>query len=448
MKLAKKKSDTIDFGKSNFSRYRRLAKEGSWIVIGQIASIAASLVLVRVLTEHLAPTQYGQLALGLTVVGLVGQVVMGGIGNGISRFYSIAAEKQDLSGYLRASRRLMVYATGAVLVIGLILMTGLFWLGYSQWVGLAAAALVLSLLGAYNSSLSGIQNAARQRAVVAFHGGLDGWLKILLAVGVMLWLGNSSTAVVIGYALSSLLVTGSQFIFLRRLVKHPIKSNGANNEWINQLWTYSWPFSVWGIFTWMQQISDRWSLEAFANSAEVGQYAVLFQLGYTPINLATGLATSLLGPILFQRSGAAEDDARNRNVHQIVWRITLTGLLFTMFSFLLAMGLHQWIFRLFVATQFRAASYLLPWMVLSGGLFAAGQVLGLKLMSEIKSSSMISVKITTALLGIVCNIYGAAVAGLQGVVSALIAFSVIYFLWMVFLAYHCPEIVKTQADPI
>lgn len=203
--------------KRDFSRYRRLAKEGTWIIIGQIATVLGALVLVRVLTEHLVPVQYGQLALGLTVAGLVNQVVMG-VGNGIGRFYAIAAEKQDLGGYLRASRQLMFYATLAVLAIGLALMSGLLILGYSQWMGLAAAALLLSVLSGYNGSLSILQNAARQRAVVAFHSGLDAWLKILLALGVLFWLGSSSTAVVIGYALSALLVTGSQFIFLRRLI--------------------------------------------------------------------------------------------------------------------------------------------------------------------------------------------------------------------------------------
>jgi O-antigen/teichoic acid export membrane protein len=40
---------------------------------------AGALVLVRVLTEYLTPAQYGQLALGLTVAGLVNQVVMAGM---------------------------------------------------------------------------------------------------------------------------------------------------------------------------------------------------------------------------------------------------------------------------------------------------------------------------------------------------------------------------------
>ena len=144
------------------TRFRRLAQEGSWIILGQIVSVLASLVLVRVLTEKLSPVEYGQLSLGLTVAGLVNQVVMGGITAGIGRFYSIAAEKQDLGGYLHATRRLMLYATMAVVVISMLVFIGLLWLGYSNWIALAASALFFSVFSAFNSILSGIQNAARQ----------------------------------------------------------------------------------------------------------------------------------------------------------------------------------------------------------------------------------------------------------------------------------------------
>jgi O-antigen/teichoic acid export membrane protein len=420
----------------DFPRYRRLAREGSWIVLGQIVAVLGSLVLVRVLTEHLSPAEYGQLALGLTVAGLVNQVVMGGVTNGISRFYSIAAEQQDLGGYLSASWRLMGYATLAVLALGLVLIGGLRFLGYSQWLGLAVAALVFSVLSGYNSALSGLQNAARQRAVVAFHGGLDAWLKILLAVGVMLWLGSSSTAVVVGYALSSLLITGSQFVFLHRLIPGQRGQSGGASLWRRQMWAYSWPFSTWGIFTWMQQSSDRWALETLATTQDVGLYAVLFQLGYTPIALATSLVAAFLGPILYQRSGDAADAARNANVHRLAWRIMLLvmGLMLIVFS--LTLVLHDWIFRWLVAVDYRNVSYLLSWLVLAGGFFAAGQVLSLKMMSELKSTSLIGVKVGTAMLGVLFNFYGASVAGLNGIVVAAVAFSVIFFLWVFFLSFQ------------
>jgi O-antigen/teichoic acid export membrane protein len=424
------------------SRFRRLAKEGVWVLSGQVASVVGALVLVRVLTEYLEPAQYGQLALGLTVAGLVNQVVMGGVTAGIGRFYSIAAEKGDLSGYLHASRRLMDYATSAVVAIALLLMAGLLWLGYSQWMALATAALALSVLSGYNSSLSGIQNAARQRAVVAFHGGLDAWLKILLAVGVMLWLGSSSTAVVLGYALSSLLVTCSQLLFLRRLIHPQGKKPHEFTNWGQQIWAYSWPFSVWGVFTWAQQASDRWALQAFASTQDVGLYAVVFQLGYAPIGLATGMAMTFLGPILYQHSGSATDLSRNRSVHRIAWRITFAGLLMTALAFVLTLLLHEWIFQLLVAARYHSVSYLLPWMVLAGGIFAAGQMLALKLMSEMKSAVMTTAKIVTALLGVFLNVYGATKFGLQGVVAAVVAFSGIYFLWMAWLAQLPPALVS------
>lgn len=420
------------------ARFHRLAKEGSWIVAGQIAAILGALVLVRVLTEYLEPEQYGQLALGLTVASLVNQVVMGGVTMGISRFYSIAAEKNDLPGYLFASRRLMGFATAVVVAIAVVLMVGLLWLGYSQWIGLAAAALVFSVFSAYNGSLSCIQNAGRQRAVVAFHSGLDAWLKILLAIGVIFWLGSSSTAVILGYALSSLLVSGSQLFFMRRLNHSQDEKLQAPTNWGGQIWAYSLPFSTWGVFTWAQQASDRWALQAYASTQDVGLYAVVFQLGYVPIGLVTGLAMTFLGPILYQRSGSAADHTRNTSVHRITWHIMFVGLLVTALAFVLTFALHEWIFHLLVAVKYHTASYLLPWMVLAGGIFSAGQVLTLKLMSEMKPFVMTTPKIVTAILGVGLNIYGASKFGLEGVVAALVVFSSIYFFWMAWLAQHPP----------
>lgn len=420
------------------SRIQRLAKESSWVVAGQIASVLGSLALVRVLTEYLSPAQYGELALGLTVAGLVNQVVMGGLNAGIGRFYSIAAEKNDLNGYLHASRRLMGYATVVVVAISTVLMVGLVWLGYSQWMGLAATALVFSVLSGYNASINGIQNAARQRAIVAFHGGLDAWLKILLAVGVMLWLGSTNASVVVlGYALSSLLVTGSQLFLLQKvIIPHLDRKQGNAQIWAGQIWAYSWPFSIFGFFTWIHQASDRWALQAFATTEGVGLYAVVFQLGYLPSVLLTGMVMTFLGPILYQRSGNATDPTRNTDVHRIVWQITQACFSLTALVFVFTLLLHKWLFEILIAKEYQSLSYLLPWVVLAGGIFAAGQMLALKLMADMKTPIMTTAKIATAVLGILLNLYGASTFGVEGLVAAQVVFSMVYFSWMMWLAQH------------
>lgn len=420
--------------------YRRLAKEGSWIIAGQLAAVVGALTLVRVLTEHLTPEQYGQLALGLTVAGLVNQTVTGGITTAAGRFYSIAAERQDIATYLLHCRRLMGYATAAVVAIGALLIGGLLAFAHTGWVALAAAALALAIFNSYSTALNSIQNAARQRAAAAIHGGLDAWLKIAFAVLAIIWLGSSSASVVLGYVLSSSLICGSQFLFLRRSLGRQTPGAEPETDWLAKMWAYAWPFSIWGLFSWAQQVSDRWALQTFGSTEDVGLYAVVFQLGYSPIGLVAGMVVTFLGPILYQRSGNATDGLRNESVHRLAWRITGVALATTLLGFFAALVLHGWMFDLLVASRYRAASPMLPWMVLAGGIFAAGQMLALKLLAEMRSAAMTVAKIATAILGILLNLYGAAHFGAEGVVAALIACSVVYFIWMAWLARRTPSL--------
>ncbi len=337
-------------------RLKRLAKEGSWIIVGQVLTVAGTLALVRILTEYLEPTEYGQLALGLTIAGLLNQLVFGGIGNGIGRYYAVAAEADDLNGYLHDARRLLGFGTLAAAIIGGLLLIGLLGFGYAQWTGLAAAILILAVFSGYNSSIGGIQNAARQRAIVALHSGLNAWLNILFAVMAIHWLGTTSEAVVIGYVAGIFLVTLSQLVFLRRTIPPRPVACVRCHGWLQKMWSYAWPFSTFGVFTWMQQVSDRWALESFTSTADVGHYVVLFQLGYAPVMIVTGMATAFLSPILFQRSGDATNVDRNAGVHRLSWQLTYLTLIVTAIATLLALALHDWIFFLLVASDYRGFS--------------------------------------------------------------------------------------------
>lgn len=414
----------------NFSRFKRLAKEGSWIVIGQIASVLGALVLVRVLTGRLDPAQYGQLALGLTVAGLVNQVVMGGITSGIGRFYSIAAEKKDLSGYLCASQRLMVYATLAVVAIGLALMIGLLWLGYSQWMGLAAAALVFSVISGFNSALSGIQNAARQRAIVAFHGGMNVWLNILLAVGVMLWLGASSTAVVIGYTFSSLLVTGSQLLFLRRTIPHQHAQSANHQPWMSPMWAYSWPMVAGGLFNWGYYASQRWALELFATTGEVGQFYALTQIADTPISMAGAMFLSFLIPILFARVGNAKDHDKLSNMHRLVMRITTIGLGFTITMVIVSYFAHDLIFRLMVASEYRGLSVYMPYVVLAAGILQVSMTMGSIVLTRNRTSDILPLAIWGQLYISAQNFLSVYCFGILGLIISMNIGAMLHLAWM------------------
>ena len=146
------------------------------------------------------------------------------------------------------------------------------------------------------------------------------------------------------------------------------------------------------------------------------------------------MSMTLIGPILYERSGDAKDLKRNSSVNKISWRITYASLVVSILAFIFTYYFHGWIFRILVAESFREASQFLPWVVLAGGLFATAQMLSLKVLSELRSNSLISIKIITALIAVFANIVGAWLFGLLGVVVALVFFSLIYMVWMMILA--------------
>jgi O-antigen/teichoic acid export membrane protein len=416
-------------------RFKRLAKEGSWIVAGQIAVAAASLVLVRVLTEYLDPTQYGQLALALTLGTLICQVAFSGSLPGIMRYFSIAVDKGEINEYFQASLRMMGYGILVALALSTLMLFGLPLFGKTELLGLVSLTIVFAVFGVFNTAQSMIQNAARQRKIVALHGSLDAWLKVAFAAVLLAWLGNSAKVVVVAYISSLILVLISQAFFIRRLATQKEIGLKQSKFWATQIWQYSKPFVYFNAFTWVQASADRWALDTYATSHEVGLYAVLLQLGFTPIGMIAGLMTTLMGPIFFQQSGDTTDASRNSKVNKQAWQITSVAVASTLLVFLFAQLFHEWIFNLLVAVQFRTVSYLLPWMILAGGLFAAGQMLSLKLMSDLNTQALVWPKIITSLLGAALSFTGAYFAGLSGVVIAAVAFSVLQLLWIGWLSW-------------
>ena len=327
----------------------------------------------------------------------------------------------------------MLHAGMIISTIGILLILTLYVFNYSQWVASVGLTVLFSIISGCNTALGGIQNAARQRKTVAMHVALESVLKL----GLVLVLCELNCAfiesVLLVYVIAALVTTISQIYFIKRIsINNAAKTD--KGYWEKEIWMYAVPFATWGPFTWLQQISDRWALELFSSEGKVGQYAVVYQIGFTPIALATGMAVNLIGPILFQRSGDGKDKNRNKEVNEMSWNLTYLALTFTCAGFLLTLMLHESIFSILVHADYRQNSYLLPWLVLAGGIYAAGQTLSLKIMSEMRVSSMLYVKIITAIIGVVLNIAGASLFGVDGVVVGMVIFSGIFLIWMLLLS--------------
>jgi len=428
----------LALGEISLVRIKRLAREFLWVGLGQAAAALGGLAGVSLLTRALAPELYGELALGMTVATLTQQAVLGPVSGALIRFFAPAVEAGQLNAYLKGARYLVTWATFVVLGLGAVLALVLSTTGQVNSIGLMITAFLFSLLSGYSSAMDGVQNAARQRAVVAWHQGIGQWLRFLVALAMIGTLGAFSQAAMLGYAVASAMVLASQTFFFRRKILVLLPASSANESspvgrWTRQMRAYAWPFALWGVFTWAQMASVRWALQVCGSVSAVGLYAALYQVGCYPVTLLSGFLVQLVSPVLFSRAGDGTDPARMAQSYRLNVLIFQGSLALTALAAVVALLFHQQIFSLFVAPEYRRVSPLLTLMILAGGLFAAGQIAVLSLLSGVNSQALLAPKIVTALLGVLLNFAGAYWLGLNGVVYAVVAVSVAYLVWVLIL---------------
>jgi len=332
----------------------RLGGEFFWVGLGQAAAALGGIVGVRLLTDALPPAVYGELALGMTVATLVQQTVLGPPVVASLRFFTSALASNQLRAFLQGIRQLLAQATVIVLAVVCVLSIGLWVSEHAESLELAIAALLFALLSSYSAVLDGMQNAARRRVVVAWHDGLASWLRFLTAVALVNLIGAFSHIAMFGYALAALVVLGSQCWFLGHKISllcsiHPWEEAGEVHNWSKRMYGYAWPFAMWGLFSWAQIASDRWALETFTTTGTVGQYAVLYQLGYYPISALSGMMMQFVAPLLFERAGDGCDPERLQNAAHLNYCLILSTVSWTGFGSFLAFLFHSQFFSLLVA---------------------------------------------------------------------------------------------------
>ena len=267
---------------------------------------------------------------------------------------------------------------------------------------------------------------------MAFHGGLDAWLRILLAVAAVFLMGASSTAVVIGYTCASLVVTVSQLAFLRRTIPAGRSAERHELEEPDVALLVAVPGMGWLYLDaagfgsmgprdicqhWKRSGGTQFSLTRICSHRPGHEFAMTF-----------------LGPILYSRCGDATDNTRNAHVHRLSWLMTYISLLLTVAVFFITYVIHEPLFQLLAAARYGEVS-----LMVAMGRYGRWP---LRCRTDAGLEAHDGNEVSPARCGqdwhgrprTGINICGAAVAGIPGVVVSLLAFSIIYFAWMVWLA--------------
>lgn len=422
------------FTRERWHALSKLGSEAVWVVLGQLLSLAGTLIGVRILTEYLSPSAYGELGLSLTISALFSEVVIGGLVGAFTRFYSIAVTAGDVPGYVRGVKRLLLCAA-SVAVLLLAVVSTVSAIGFEGLSGQSGVAVtVFAVLFGTNAALNAVFNGARRRRLVALNSAVDAWLKICLAVLAIHLFGPNPLAVLAAYALSLILILCNQFYRLHRLSREQEVTSQQSRPrlWGKEMLLFAAPASAWGVFTWAQQVADRWALQTFYSAADVGLYSVVLQIGYFPMVLLMGMLGTFLTPIFFQKT---DDQAKQISQEQNAWwhLVLLVGAAFSVAAAAVAFLLKDRLFTLLVSEEYWSVSKYLPVMVLAGGLFGAGNLMAVRLISHMRMVQLAKVMIGTALVGIVLIFALTSVFGLPGTVFAKLMFALSYISWMVWV---------------
>lgn len=421
----------------------RLLKRGQltevfWVVFGYGLAALAGIIGVRILTSLLVPAEYGRLALAMTIATLAQQVVFGPLSNASVRFFASSEEGRQLSAYFRATWKILK-STTVVFLFAVATAASILWMAnLRDWCVFVLVASAFSLIFGWTSILNGMQNAARQRAIVALHGGVGQWLRFGIAAVFIVIFGRSAIWALVGYAAAASAILASQVVFFKREIQSRARSETvpSNARFILQreMMAYGLPFALWGIAVWAQQSADRWALETFRSVAEVGQYQALNQLAFQPILLWAGFTVQLITPIVFSWAGDGSENQRLRKAQRLNLRFVFGTLVLTGIISIIASQCHGFIFRHFVGPAYRSVSGMMAVMTLAGGFCAAGQVMSIALMTKKQTSQLLAPRIGCGAIGVVLTFAAAKYVGVSGVVWASLAAYCLYFVWVAILA--------------
>lgn len=418
------------------ARVRSLGRESTLVGFGQLAAALGSLLALRLLTSRLSPAEFGQLALGLTVATFMQQTLYVPLAQGLLRFVGTAVASGRVTSFRSGVIPLAVVATVVAAASTIVAGTGLHLLGHADWPLLILASGAYAMLSGLEALCDAAQSSIRRRGVVAWHLTLSAALRTALAFAFVV-LRPSSSSAMLGFAMGSGMALISQLVFLRHLGRAQLATSDEGDdvplpagEWKRRVLRYSTPLATWAVFSWAQIASDRWALQLFRSTSDVGRYAALYQVGFYPIMILSGVITQLVSPILFRSFGDGRDRAQFRRAARLNWTVVMVTAALTAVLTASAWCFHRFVFRLTVGPDFVSLSPLLPYVVLAAGLFACGLTASLWPLIQDKTRRLVLPKIATSLLGVVLTFLGAAVYGVSGVIASNVAFGLVYLVWM------------------
>jgi O-antigen/teichoic acid export membrane protein len=407
----------------------KIIVEFTWILFGNIINTIGLLAVTKILSSQLPQSSFGLYYLGTTLSIFATQILFGPFGNGFSRFFWIANDRNELELFLSQS----IYTIKWLTVIFLIVSIGLYFSIkniYQINILMFFCFIIIAICSSYTALLYAYFNIIRKRKIIAFYQLVESVLKISFLFVIIFFYDKTIMNFLYSLTFASIFIVNLQFLKIKSILipNKNITRLVKQKTWIREIAYFSYPFAIWGIFTWFQMSSDRYFLGYFTSSAKVAEYAIIFQLGYYPPSLLIGNFVQTVTPILYQKVVKSDDLISQKNSSKLINKMSYYSILLVILGFLIMFLFSRIIIDILAHKKYLNVSNYLPYMFLSGGIFSTAQILSIDYQSKMRMKELMWIKVITSFIGITFSYLCIKSYGLTGAVYSSVLFSFIYIL--------------------
>ncbi len=266
---------------------RRITKDLLTYLPARALPALASFITVPIYTRLFSPNQFGNYVLAVAVSDFLLLATITGFGQAAVRFFSAFQRRSGLSSYFAAvfaSVGLITLAAAAVSAGILLIFRSLI---PSELYPLLWATIALFVVTALFSTLTDIlrgQEKSRWYSAILISQNYGG---VIFGLILVLGFGMDIAGLIWGQTLSLLLpIIPLIWLTTRSVDVHPADLNRSD---LKQLWAFALPFTIGNIAFWTLSTADRYIVNMFRGSYEVGLYGVASKISSRSILLLVGL---------------------------------------------------------------------------------------------------------------------------------------------------------------
>lgn len=356
----------------------------TWILTGQLLALAGGFVSIKVLTNLMGPAGYGQLALGLTIAGVLNMYLYGPVANVVARFFAVYREKRELEVYFSVLKKFHKVLGVAITILAVVAGAIADTLVGREWAIIIMLSLLFGIVGGVNASSLFLLNAIRERKLVALHQGADVWLRVGLSVAFLYLFRNTAYFALLGYLMGTFLVTISQNVFAlkneeigRNWHKHSVSGN-LEKDTSREFFGYATPFFLFAGFGAISMYADRWIIQGLFGEGDVGVYSAIYSIANAPITLLYTIASQLMVPIIFERAGTLTTIEQAESSASLLRITVMLATLVVLFIIFVAYFFSEPLVRIITNRAFSSHHSILWIFVLGLSIFNIGQLLSIK----------------------------------------------------------------------